>query len=264
MADAALHLEILGRPEPAANRTERLVLLHGFTQTARCWGSFAADLARDREVVALDMPGHGGSSGVRADLDETAELVARTAGRGTYLGYSMGGRVALHVALDHPSVVERLVLVGATAGIEDDHERASRRASDEALADRLDTIGVDRFVDEWLEQPLFAGLRREDAAVPERRRNAAAGLSSSLRLAGTGTQRPRWGDLSAIEVPVLVLAGVDDPKFSALAGRLGRAIGPNATVALVPRSGHTVHLENPADTASIVRRWMRAHPPDDR
>ena len=259
MGPPLLHVEHLGRPASLPD-ARRVVLLHGFTQTARCWGRFAADLARSHEVVAVDMPGHAGSGAVRADLDQSAALVADGAGRGTYVGYSMGGRVAIHLALDHPEVVERLVLLGATAGIEDDDERARRRASDEALADHLEEVGVESFVDEWLGQPLFAGLRREDAGVPERRRNEPAGLASSLRLAGTGTQRPRWGDLAGIEVPVLVLAGVDDPKFAALAGRLGRSIGPNATVALVPHAGHTAHLENPADAASIVQRWMRAHP----
>jgi 2-succinyl-6-hydroxy-2,4-cyclohexadiene-1-carboxylate synthase len=262
MAAPPLHIEVLGGPHGPG--TERVVLLHGFTQTARCWGRFADDLGRDLDVVAADMPGHGGSSTVRADLDRSAALVAQSAGRGTYVGYSMGGRVALHVALDHPGAVERLVLLGATAGIDDDQERARRRAADERLAEHLEDVGTDTFVDEWLDQPLFAGLRRTDAAVEERRRNDPAGLAASLRLAGTGTQRPRWTDLAAIDVPVLVLAGVDDPKFSALAGRLGRSIGPNATVALVPRAGHTAHLENPADTASIVRRWMRAHPATGR
>jgi len=254
-----LHAESIA-PSPEATERQHVVLLHGFTQSARCWGPFALDLARRFDVLALDLPGHGRSDEVRADLDEMAALVAATGGPATYVGYSMGGRAALHLALDHPEVVERLVLIGATAGIDDADERARRRASDEVLAEHLETIGVERFVDEWLAQPLFAGLHPEAAEVDERRRNGAAGLASSLRLAGTGTQRPRWSDLDAIDVPVLVLAGVDDAKFSTLASRLARAIGPNATVALVPRAGHSAHLENPADTASIVERWMRAHP----
>ncbi len=250
-----LHTELVGPPG-----ADRLVLVHGFTQTARCWGAFADDLARDHELVLVDAPGHGGSSGVRADLPTGATLVGDAGGAATYVGYSMGGRLALHLALDRPELVRRLVLVGATAGLDDPEERAARRRADEALAEHLEHVGVEAFVDEWLGQPLFAGLTSATASRAERLANTAAGLASSLRLAGTGTQEPLWHRLGAIDVPVLVMAGVDDAKFSALAARLARAIGPNATVALVPRAGHCAHLESPLDTASIVRRWLRSHP----
>jgi 2-succinyl-6-hydroxy-2,4-cyclohexadiene-1-carboxylate synthase len=255
-AAPTLHRERLGGPPGA----DRLVMVHGFTQTSRCWGSFGEDLARHHEVVAVDAPGHGGSDLVRTDLDGGAELLGRVGGPATYLGYSMGGRLALHLALRHPDVVERLVLIGATAGIDDPDERAARRRADEALADRLEQVGVATFLDAWLDQPLFAGLTPEAAHLQQRLTNTAEGLASSLRLAGTGAQRPLWDELPQLSMPVLLLAGVDDPKFAALAGRMARAIGAGATVALVPRTGHSVHLENPADTASIIERWLRAHP----
>jgi 2-succinyl-6-hydroxy-2,4-cyclohexadiene-1-carboxylate synthase len=252
-----LHTERIGAAEG-----DRLVLLHGFTQNGRCWGPFAEDLGRDHALDLVDLPGHDGSSDVDADLPTTADLVVQAGGRTTYVGYSLGGRVALHAALRHPELVARLVLIGATAGIEDHAEREARRRADDGLARHIEAVGVAQFVDEWLAQPLFAGLSRQAAAVPERLRNTAEGLASSLRSTGTGTQEPSWGRLHAIDAPVLVVAGVDDVKFSALATRLAAAIGPNATVALVPRSGHSAPFENPADTASIVRRWLRAHPVD--
>lgn len=250
-----LHAEVVG--PPGGNR---LVLVHGFTQTGRCWGAFADDLVRDHELVLVDAPGHGGSTGVVAGLPDGALLLGDAGGPATYVGYSMGGRLALHLALARPDLVQRLVLIGATGGVDDDTERAARRAADDALADHVLEVGVAAFLDEWLAQPLFAGLTPAAAAREERLVNTADGLASSLRLAGTGTQEPLWDRLAAIDVPVLVLAGVDDAKFSAIAGRLARSIGPNATVALVPRAGHTAQLENPADTASIIRRWLRAHP----
>jgi 2-succinyl-6-hydroxy-2,4-cyclohexadiene-1-carboxylate synthase len=197
---------------------------------------------------------------VHADLPDAARRVGEVGGRATYLGYSMGGRILLHLAVLRPDLVERLVLIGATGGIDDADQRAARRRADEALAAHLEDVGVEAFLDEWLAQPLFAGLAPEAAARAERATNTVDGLAASLRRAGTGTQEPLWDRLHEIEVPVLVLAGVDDAKFSAVATRLGRSIGPSATVALVPRAGHSAHLECPADTASIVRRWLRAHP----
>jgi 2-succinyl-6-hydroxy-2,4-cyclohexadiene-1-carboxylate synthase len=262
-SQASLHVEARGPASAAPGPPpDRLVLVHGFTQTGRCWGPFADDLARDHEVVAVDAPGHGGSSDVRADLTTGAELLGRAGGTATYVGYSMGGRLSLHLALARPDLVQRLVVVGATGGIDDPDDRATRRAADEALAAHLEQVGLEVFLQEWLAQPLFAGLPPSAACLDERRRNTVTGLASSLRLAGTGTQEPLWGHLGRIEVPVLVMAGVDDGRFSSVAGRLARAIGPTATVALVPRAGHSAHLENPADAASIVRRWLHAHPVD--
>ena len=256
-AARSLHVESAGTDDPAA---DRVVLVHGFTQTGRCWGPFAEDLGRDHRLVLVDAPGHGGSASVRADLATGASLLGDAAGSATYVGYSMGGRLLRHLALARPDLVRRVVLIGATGGIDEEQARAARRAADERLADHLEQVGVAAFVDEWLAQPLFAGLSPAAAAREERLANTTAGLASSLRLAGTGSQEPLWDRLSAIDVPVLVMAGVDDAKFSVLAGRLGRAIGPNATVALVPRSGHSAPFENPADSASIIRRWFRAHP----
>ncbi|MCB9373637.1 MAG: alpha/beta fold hydrolase [Microthrixaceae bacterium] len=142
----------------------RLVLVHGFAQTARCWGAAAHALAADHEVHRVDAPGHGRSDAVRADLADTAALLADL-GPATYLGYSMGGRMCLEAALRHPGAVTALVLVSATAGIDDADERAARRVSDEALAARLETVGVDAFVDQWLSLPLFAGLPPTDAST---------------------------------------------------------------------------------------------------
>jgi 2-succinyl-6-hydroxy-2,4-cyclohexadiene-1-carboxylate synthase len=244
----ALHGERADRP--------RLVLLHGFTQSGRCWGPVADDLARDHELVRLDAPGHGGSSDVRADLTRTATLAAEAGGPGVYVGYSMGARMALHVALLVPEVVRGLVLVGGTPGIEDAAERSERRERDRALARRLRTIGVAAFVDEWLALPLFAGLPAWARFDDERRRNTVDGLASSLELAGTGSQRPLWGDLGRITVPVLAVAGADDERYAAIARRMAAAIGPHATAAAVPGAGHAAHLENPEAFLATVRPWL--------
>ena len=236
----------------------RIVLLHGFGQTCRCWGPLAPALAADHEVLRLDAPGHGGSAGVAADLPETGRLVAATGGSAVYLGYSMGARMALHVATEVPEVVQGLVLVGGTPGIEDAAERAARRAADRELAGTIRAEGIDAFVERWLALPMFAGLPPEGRFEDERRRNTADGLARSLEMAGTGSQAPLWDALPAIEAPVLVMAGADDHRYAAIAERTAARIGANARVALVPGAGHSAHLEQPQRVVDLVLDWLPA------
>jgi 2-succinyl-6-hydroxy-2,4-cyclohexadiene-1-carboxylate synthase len=234
----------------------RLVMLHGFGQTCRCWGPLATDLARDHEVMRLDAPGHGGSSHVRASLSETAALVAATAGPGGYLGYSMGARMALHVALERPDLVHRLVLIGGTPGIEDPGDRAARHRRDRDLAQRIRQRGVDAFVHEWLEQPMFAGLPAHVRFDDERRANTAEGLANSLELAGTGAQASLWPDLGKLDMPVLLIAGEADHHYAAVAERMARAIGANAEAVRIPDAGHAAHLEQPESFIAALRAWL--------
>lgn len=234
----------------------RVVLLHGFGQTARCWGPLAPALARGHEVLRLDAPGHGASGEVAADLPTTGRWMAATGGPAVYLGYSMGARMALHVATEAPEVVRGLVLLGGTPGIEDDAARAERHGADRALAARIRAEGVPAFVERWLARPMFAGLPPEGRFVHERLRNSAEGLASSLELAGTGAQVPLWHRLAGIDVPVLAVAGADDAPYAVLARRTAAAIGPNATSAVVTGAGHSAHLEQPHRFAALVLRWL--------
>jgi 2-succinyl-6-hydroxy-2,4-cyclohexadiene-1-carboxylate synthase len=236
----------------------RLVLVHGFTQTRRSWDPLLPALAAEHDVVALDAPGHGRASEVQADLVDGAARLVTAGGAATYVGYSMGGRLCLHAALGRPDAVRGLVLISATAGLDDAGERAARRAADDALADRIETIGVPAFLDEWLAQPLFAGLDAAAQGRAERLENTAAGLASSLRLAGTGSQAPLWDRLGEIAVPVLVVAGALDTKFAGIAERLAAAL-PRADLALVEDAGHTVHLEQPEAFLAVLLPWLRAH-----
>jgi 2-succinyl-6-hydroxy-2,4-cyclohexadiene-1-carboxylate synthase len=249
-----LHVEVRGDGPP-------LVLLHGFTQTARLWGPFGDALAKDHTLVGVDLPGHGDSDAVRSDLAGTASLVeeAVTAAIGPLrcdlLGYSLGARVALHVATGTALDLGHLVLIGATGGIEDPVARRQRRESDEATAAALEQSGdVDGFIDRWVSGPLFDRLGSA-AMADERRRNTAEGLASSLRLTGTGTQEPLWDRIPALNVPILALAGSDDARFSAHALRLVR-LAPNGVATLIPGGGHAVHLAQPLATWRLVHHWL--------
>lgn len=239
----------------------RVVLVHGFTQTLRSWARVADDLADDHEVVLVDAPGHGGSGHVVANLTTGAALLGEVGGRATYVGYSMGGRLVLRLGLDRPDLTRGLVLLGATAGIDDPTERAVRHQIDEDLAADIERQGVDAFLERWLAQPLFAGLRPDPDDLATRAANTAAGLASSLRRAGTATMDPPWWpDLGQISVPTVVLAGSRDAKFTALGRRLAGAMGTNASFATITDAGHAAHLERPEAVAAAVRSLV-AHTP---
>jgi 2-succinyl-6-hydroxy-2,4-cyclohexadiene-1-carboxylate synthase len=243
---------------------QRVVLVHGFTQTSASWGPFVSALEplldKGTEVLALDAPGHGELADVHLGLVDGAALIGERGGRATYIGYSMGGRLGLHLALERPDLVEQLVLIGATAGIEDPTERAARRAADEERADRIERIGVEVFLDEWLAQPLFATLPVDRSGRSDRLANTAAGLAGSLRLAGTGSQTPLWDRLAELSMPVLVMAGEHDAKFREVGTRMVSVI-EHATFETVPAAGHAVHLERPEVTARLVAGWLTARQP---
>lgn len=234
----------------------RLALVHGFTQNGRCWGEVADDLALDHEVLLPDAPLHGRSAAVAADLVQTADLLADAVGPATWLGYSMGGRACLHLALQRPQAVEALVLVGATAGIDDPTARAERVAADEVLARRLEEEGLEAFLDHWLALPLFGGLSPEAQHRDARLDNDARALATSLRLAGTGAQQPLWDRLGEVQAPVLMVAGELDDRFVATGERLVASLGGDAELRLVPGAGHAAHLEQPRAFIEVVRPWL--------
>ncbi|MEJ6739991.1 MAG: alpha/beta fold hydrolase [Actinomycetota bacterium] len=236
--------------------TTSITLLHGFTQTAECWGSFADQLATSHPILAIDLPGHGGSAEIRGDLTQSAAMIASAITPNIVIGYSLGGRIALHLALAFPDLVERLVLIGATGGLDSEEERKQRRVADESLADHLEEVGVGVFLDEWLSQPMFASLTAEQSFRDLRATNSTAGLASSLRLCGVGTQESLWDRLNTLTMPVLVLAGSNDEKFTQLGHRLVASIGNNASFESVADAGHSAQLENPAATAAAITEWL--------
>jgi 2-succinyl-6-hydroxy-2,4-cyclohexadiene-1-carboxylate synthase len=237
----------------------RVVLAHGFTQTLASRGALGERLGERWEVVRVDLPGHGGSGAVRAGFEEAAGLVGAAGGRAAYVGYSLGGRLCLRLALDRPDLVPALALIGASPGIADPAGRAQRRAADEALAERIEREGVAAFLDRWLAGPLFATLPEAAAGRAERLANTADGLAWALRALGTGAQEPLWDRLAGLRPPTLLLAGELDAKFTAIARQMAAAIGPTAAVAIVPGAGHAAHLERPAEVAARLAAFLARH-----
>lgn len=235
----------------------RTVMLHGFTQNGRCLGPLAEWLAGHGEVSTPDLPGHGVAAAL-GDLDcpGSADHLARTCGYGDWFGYSLGGRVALHVALRHPEVVRRLVVLGATPGIADEDARLERRRIDRERAGSVRELGVEEFCRQWLSMPMFAGLPQRAGFLRERSSNTVDGLASSLIHAGTGSMTPLWDRLDELEMPVLVLAGEHDPAYVEIAARMVGAIGTNATLHTITGAGHAAHLEAPEITTDVIEAFL--------
>ncbi len=253
-ADPSLHSE---RPV--------LVLLHGFTQDLAAWDGVRDGLRRIGPTVALDLIGHGASpkpetlASYRMEgcLEQVADMLARLrVPRAWWVGYSMGGRVALQLAVNRPELVQGLVLISTMAGFHEIKARAARISADDALAARIPAWGVEAFVDYWLSLPLFEGVKRlpeaqQQAMRRQRLQNSTTALANSLRGMGAGAMMPLWANLRDIAVPALILAGELDERFVALARSLAAAM-PQGHLSIIPDVGHAAHLEAPGRFLNAV------------
>lgn len=242
-----------------------LLLLHGFMGSVSEWEEVAKSLSGEHRCLIPDLPGHGGSTDLPypeaytmdgAARALTALLDAEGLDRCAVAGYSMGGRLALYLALRHPQRVERLLLESASPGLATEDERAARRASDEKLALRLETDDFREFVEDWYRQPLFATLARDEAllrrTIEARVQNDPRELARSLRAMGTGSQPSLWEELTGLRMPTLIVAGAEDTKFMCIAREMERA-SANVRMVVIPGAGHSVHSETAAAFIGLFR-----------
>ena len=208
--------------------------------------------------VCLDAPGHGNNTNGVRSLSQSADDIVAAMQPGILIGYSMGARMALHVALRHPQMVSQLVLISGTPGLVTQAERSARLQSDNELADHIEKIGTPAFIDEWLALPIFSGLSDQTNQRNDRIRNTAKGLADSLRFAGTGTQEPQWPNLHQLSMPVLLMVGELDVKFTTIAKDMQQLL-QSSEMKVVPNVGHTVHLEDPATTGHILDSIILRH-----
>ncbi len=258
------HVERIGNGPP-------LLLLHGFTGSTDEWAALLPALAPLREVVAVDLIGHGRSAAPRDPTrysfahcvtDLVALLDALGLARTDVLGYSLGGRVALHLAAAAPERVGALLLESSSPGIADPAERAARAASDDALADRIEREGLAWFVEHWASIPLFASQQAlpvvERAALRERRlRGSAVGYANSLRGMGAGRQTNLWERLPTLHAPALLVSGALDLKYVAILTQMAERMAGARHIS-VPGAGHTVHLEQREAFAQLVVGYLKA------
>jgi 2-succinyl-6-hydroxy-2,4-cyclohexadiene-1-carboxylate synthase len=245
------HVDVDGEGQP-------LLLLHGFTGSVRNWDLVRGRLLEHYRLILVDLIGHGQSPSPGDSDRYTLEWAVRDLvgvldglelPRADVLGYSMGGRLALRLAIDAPERVRTLLLESASPGIADSAERLVRSRADEELAARIERDGVAAFVGQWEQQPLLALAAHvppdiRAAQHEQRLRNTRTGLANSLRGGGAGRQTPLWDRLGALRLPVRLIVGERDSRYCAIARRMIELL-PKAELSVCQQAGHTVHLDQP-------------------
>jgi 2-succinyl-6-hydroxy-2,4-cyclohexadiene-1-carboxylate synthase len=242
------------------------LLLHGFTGSGASWRDLIALSGLDAsQFLTPDLPGHGAN--VPADpaaytMEATAAALINgldTSDTPHLYGYSMGGRLALYLALTYPERFASLTLESASPGLKTDEARAARRAADEALAHRIEQNGIEAFVAEWEKLSLWDSQTQtltpdQQLALHEARlRNDPHGLAHSLRGLGTGAQPSLWERMWEIKIPCLLITGEYDHKFSAISHEM-QMEQPRVERVVIANAGHAVHLEQPA---SVLKAWAQ-------
>lgn len=235
-------------------------MLHGFTHTGASWDPVVAALGESYRAIAPDLRGHGAAGerrpvtlqGVLGDVLPLLTVESELA------GYSMGGRIALHLALAAPERVRRLVLIGASPGLAEPAERTARRAADETLADELHELTIEALAERWAQTPVLAGQPPAVLArvTEDRLRSTPAGLARALRGLGTGALPPLWDRLGELALPVTLVVGERDTKFRRVAEQMAARL-PDARVEVVAGCGHAVHLEAPEAVARVISGTSR-------
>lgn len=243
-----------------------LILLHGFTGTLQTWKPYIEKWADTHRVIAIDLPGHGKTRtqmfpSMEVFVDELAIILKQlNVDKCTMLGYSMGGRTALSFAVRYPEQVSRLILESASPGLQTTEERAQRQQNDAQLASRIESEGLEAFVNRWENTPLFASQK----SVPETKRQAVrnerlsqteAGLAASLRYMGTGAQQSNWDHLQRLQCPVHLVVGALDQKFVRMNQLMEQRL-PYASLQIVPNTGHAIHVENDVEFDKLVKQFI--------
>lgn len=262
VGDATYHYEVTGEGRP-------IVLLHGFTGSHHSWSSFISEWQDGFQLITIDLPGHGKTStntprtmeACCHDLQQLFEHLALTSFH--LVGYSMGGRVALSFAILFPQYISSLTLESSSPGLRSKDEQRQRIKRDEKLARKIETEGLEAFVDFWESIPLFASQRRlgenqQQSIRAERLSQTEKGLTDSLRHMGTGSQPSWWEKLAELTQPVLLIVGELDEKFVNINQAMEKLL-PKVELTIVENAGHAIHVEEPEKFGKLIIAFILKH-----
>jgi 2-succinyl-6-hydroxy-2,4-cyclohexadiene-1-carboxylate synthase len=223
-----------------------VLFIPGFMQRGDAWRPVAELLPKRYPSTLLEHAEHSFEGRMR-EIAEHADAGA------VLVGYSLGGRLALRAAIRSPESFAGIVLVGATAGIEEGPMRVQRAEADEKLASWIEAMPIEDTVSLWERQPLFADQSDSlvEAQRPGRLSHDPRALALLLRTAGQGVLEPVWHELSRLELPLLAIAGARDEGYTAAAKRMAQ-LAPNARAAIVEDAGHAAHLQQPEKVAEAI------------
>ncbi len=221
----------------------RILLVPGFAQTSSVWDRTVGHLPGEVEATALNVP-------VGPDFASTTEALGKSGGQGAYVGYSMGGRLVLHLALTHPEMVEHLVLVSAGPGIADPKERLERRAADEELADWIERHSHEEFLDSWTQQSIFDGVPPQVNRA--HRLSSPSEIAGQLRRLGQGIQPSLWDRLGELLTPVTFVVGENDEAYREIAAAAAPLISSPVDIRVVPGAGHALIHEDSTVLAQTI------------
>ncbi|MDQ0273834.1 2-succinyl-6-hydroxy-2,4-cyclohexadiene-1-carboxylate synthase [Cytobacillus purgationiresistens] len=256
------HVDMWGEGYP-------LLLLHGFTGSSDTWAPFESNWENHSEMIAVDIIGHGQSDAPDKlscyDIEEQAEMLYKLMGKlkiekADFLGYSMGGRLAITFAVKYPHKVRKLILESTTPGLRIHEEKKARVEQDHRLCEFISEKGISQFIDYWENIPLFASLKNAPSSMQtktraQRLQNQSIGLMNSLKGMGTGAQPSWWGKLKDLHIPTLLITGSLDTKFCQLAKSMSYQL-PNSDWVVLDECGHAIHVEKPEKFAIIVSEFL--------
>lgn len=255
----AYHYQVIGTGPP-------VLLLHGFTGSHKTWKSLQTSLLNNFQIITIDLPGHGQTTAhvenMKQCCDDLAIILDHLQVSEVHvIGYSMGGRTALSLAMYYPELVASIILESSSPGLKQEVERDKRMVHDEQMAQYIEQHGMNSFVDFWEKIPLFESQRELPGDVQqtirhERLRQSTAGLAQSLRSMGTGKQPSWWSKLVVLHIPVLLVAGAKDHKFVKINEQMHQEL-PSARIVIMKNTGHAVHVEQPEKFGKLVVSFLQ-------
>jgi len=265
---------------PTEPTSPNILALHGFTGVGADFVPFA-DLCGGTWHCP-NLPGHGPEpqldcrpeatlrfiesqvSGLRSQASglrpQVSSLSSQPSTPNVLLGYSMGARAALLHACTYPDRWDALILISPNPGIEDETSHAERRRVDEKLAQRIEYEGADAFIEFWQNTPMIRSqqnIRKDwrDSMLASRKQHTAPGLATSLRQFGQGQCPNLWPELNKLTMPVMLMTGSEDLKYTRIAEKMSRAL-PNGTHRKIEGAGHMPQLERPKASASSIQDFL--------